>query len=422
MAEEYAAVGESTTLPIAGLMPDAKDALTDPLREGARRLLAEAVEAEVAARIESRAHLVDPTERRQVVRNGHLPERSIQTGIGDLDVKQPRVHDRRPAEQREAFSSAILPPYLRRTRSLEELIPWLYLKGVSAGDFSEALGAILGPDAPGLSATTITRLKAVWEDEYAAWSGRSLAGRRYVYAWADGVHFDIRLEQDRQRILVLMGATAEGKKELIAVADGYRESEQSWKELLLDCKARGLTVEPSLAIGDGALGFWKAVGQVWPSTKAQRCWVHKTSNVLDQMPEAVQSKAKAALHEIYEAETKAAAEKAFDLFVATYEAKYPKATGCPAKDRGASLSFYDFPAEHWRHIRTTDPIESTFATVRLRTAKTKGSGSRTACLRMVFKLMESASKNWRALNGSPRLQAVISGAKFVDGIEVKDAA
>jgi putative transposase len=422
MVEEYAAVGESTTLPIAGPMPATKDVLTDLLREGARRLLAEAVEAEVAAWIDAHAHLKDAAGRRQVVRNGHLPERAIQTGLGDLDVKQPRVHDRRPATEREPFTSAILPPYLRRTRSLEELIPWLYLKGISTGDFSEALQAILGPDAPGLSATTITRLKATWEGEHQAWSKRSLEGKRYVYVWADGVHFNIRLEHDRQCILVLMGATAEGKKELIAVTDGYRESEQSWKELLLDCKARGLTIEPSLAIGDGALGFWKAIGQVWPSTKAQRCWVHKTSNVLDKLPKGSQPKAKAALHEIYEAETKAAAEKAFDLFVATYEAKYPKATECLAKDRESLLAFYDFPAEHWRHIRTTNPIESTFATVRLRTAKTKGSGSRVACLTMVFKLMESASKSWRSLNGSARLQAVISGAKFVDGIEVKAAA
>jgi putative transposase len=422
MAEEYAAVGESTTLPITGPMPAAKDALTDILRDGARRLLAEAVEAEVADWIGSHAHLKDEAGRRQVVRNGHLPGRTIQTGLGDLEVKQPRVHDRRPDDQREHFTSAILPPYLRRTRSLEELIPWPYLKGVSTGDFSEALRAILGPDAPGLSATTVTRLKAIWEGEYEAWSKRSLEGKRYVYVWADGVHFNIRLEQGRQCILVLMGATAEGKKELIAVADGYRESEQSWKELLLDCKARGLEAAPHLAIGDGALGFWKAIAQVWPSTKAQRCWVHKTSNVLDQMPKGVHPKAKAALHEIYEAETRAAAEKAFDLFVATYEAKYPKATGCLAKDREALLAFYDFPAEHWRHIRTTNPIESTFATVRLRTVKTKGCGSRVACLTMVFKLMESASRSWRSLNGSARLRAVISGMKFVDGIEVKDAA
>ena len=422
MAEEYAAVDQSTTLPIAGPTPGTTDVLTDILRDGARRLLAEAVEAEVAAWIEAHAHLKDDAGRRQVVRNGYLPERAIPTGLGDVEVKQPRVHDRRPAGEQEKFTSAILPPYLRRTRSLEELIPWLYLKGVSTGDFAEALQALLGPDAPGLSATTITRLKATWEGEFDAWSKRSLAGKHSVYVWADGVHFDVRLEQDRQCILVLMGATAEGKKELIAVADGYRESEQSWKELLLDCRARGLTVDPALAIGDGALGFWKAVGQVWPSTRPQRCWVHKTSNVLDKLPKGVQPKAKAALHAIDEAEGRGAAEKAFDLFVATYEAKYPKAVECLTKDRGPLLTFDDFPAEHWRHIRTTDPIESTFATVRLRTVKTKGSGSRVACLTMVFKLMEAASKRWRSLNGSARLQAVASGAQFVDGIEVKDAA
>ena len=296
------------------------------------------------------------------------------------------------------------------------------VKGVSTGDFSEALGALLGSDAPGLSATTVTRLKAVWEVEFDAWSKRSLAGKQYVYVWADGVHFNIRLEQDRQCILVLTGATADGKKELIAITDGYRESEQSWKELLLDVKARGLEVEPSLAIGDGVLGFWKALRQVWSNTQEQRCWVHKTANVLDKLPKGTQPKAKAALHEIYEAETKANAEKAFDLFVKTYEAKYPKAVECLVKDRGLLLTFYDFPAEHWRHIRTTNPIESTFSTVRLPTVKTKGSGSRIACLTMVFKLMESASRSWRLLNGSTHLQAVISGAKFVDGIEVKDAA
>jgi putative transposase len=422
MAEEYAAVDQSTTLPIAGRTPGSQDVLTDLLRDGARRLLAEAVEAEVLAWIDAHAHLKGQDGRRQVVRNGHLPERTIQTGLGDVEIKQPRVHDRRHADERERFSSALLPPYLKRTKSLDELIPWLYLKGVSTGDFSEALGALLGPDAPGLSATTITRLKATWEGEYDAWSKRSLVGKRYVYVWADGVHFNIRLEQDRQCILVLMGATADGCKELIAVADGYRESEQSWKELLLDVKARGLEVDPALAIGDGALGFWKAIGQVWPSTRGQRCWVHKTSNILDKLPQGVQPKAKAALHAIYEAEARAEAERAFDLFVATYEAKYPKATECLAKDRGALLAFYDFPAEHWRHIRTTNPIESTFATVRLRTVKTKGSGSRVACLTMVFKLMESASKRWRSLNGSARLKAVIAGAKFVDGIEVKDAA
>ena len=271
---------EIRTVPLA----TGQDVLTDLLRDGARRLPAQAIEAEVASWIDEHAHLVDDQGRRQVVRNGHLPGRAIQTGIGAVEVQQPRVRDRRPADQREAFTSAILPPYLRKTRSLEGLLPWLYLKGVSTGDFSEALQAILGPDAPGLSATTITRLKAAWEGEFAAWNKRSLAGKHYVYVWADGVHFNIRLEGGRQCILVPMGATAEGKKELIAIADGYRESEQSWKELLLDCKARGLEVGPHLAIGDGALGFWKAIRQIWDTTKEQRCWVHKTANVPDKMP------------------------------------------------------------------------------------------------------------------------------------------
>jgi putative transposase len=422
VAEEYAAVDQSTTPPNLVAPAPPSDPLTDLLREGARSLLAQAIEAEVAAWIEAHAHIRDDAGRQQVVRNGHHPERTIQTGLGDIEVKQPRVLDRRHPGQRERFAPAVLPPYLRRTKSVEELIPWLYLKGVSTGDFSEALTALLGPDAPGLSATTVTRLKASWAAEYDAWSKRSLAGKRYVYVWADGVHFNIRLEEGRQCILVLMGATADGRKELIAVADGYRESEQSWKELLLDVKARGVEVEPSLAVGDGALGFWKAIRQVWPSTRGQRCWVHKSANVLDKLPKGVQPKAKAALHDIYEAETRAKAEKAFDLFVSTYGAKYPKAVECLTKDREALLAFYDFPAEHWRHIRTTNPIESTFATVRLRHDKTKGSGSRVACLAMVFKLMESASRKWRSLNGSPRLQAVIAGARFVDGIEVRDAA
>ncbi|MBV8381838.1 MAG: IS256 family transposase [Planctomycetaceae bacterium] len=394
-----------------------QDVLTELLRDGARRMLAEAIEAEVSAWIDARAHLKDASGRRQVVRNGYLPERTIQTGIGEIEVRQPRVQDRRPPERREKFTSAVLPPDLRRTKSLDELIPWLYLKGISTGDFSEALGAVLGPDAPNLSATTITRLKAVWEQEHEAWSKRSLAGKHYVSVWADGVHFNIRLEEGRQCLLVLMGATAEGKKELIALADGYRESEQSWKELLLDCKARGLEIEPHLAIGDGALGFWKAMRQVWDTTREQRCWVHKTANVLDKLPKGSQPKAKRMLHDISQAECRKEAEKAFDLFVATYEAKYPKATECLVKDRAVLLTFYDFPAEHWLHIRTTNPIESVFSTVRLRHDKTKGSGSRSACLTMVSKLMGSASKGWRALNGSKRLPEVIRGEVFIDGVK-----
>src|SRR3954452_22986418 len=421
-AEEYPAMSQSTTkIRIVPLAPS-QDVLTDLLRDGARRMLAQAIEAEVATWIDAHAQLTDQTGRQQVVRNGHLPERTIQTGIGHVEVKQPRVRDRRPADERESFTSAILPPYLRKTRSLEGLIPWLYLKGVSTGDFAEALQAILGPNAPGLSAATVTRLKAAWEAEHEAWSKRSLKGKHYVYVWADGVHFNIRVEGGRKCILVLMGATAEGKKELIALADGYRESEQSWKELLLDCKARGLEVEPSLAIGDGALGFWKAMRQVWDTTKEQRCWVHKMANILDKLPKGGQPKAKAALHEIYGAATKAEAEKAFDLFVTTYRAKYPKATECLEKDKGVLLAFYDFPAEHWVHIRTTNPIESVFSTVRLRHDKTKGSGTRTACLTMVFKLMESASKGWRSLNGSPLLAEVVRGTKFIDGIREKPAA
>jgi putative transposase len=421
-AEEYPAMSQSTTEIRIVPLSSSQDVLTDLLRDGARRLLAQAVEAEVAAWIDDHAHLKDDQGRRQVVRNGHLPERAIQTGIGAVEVEQPRVRDRRPADQREAFTSAILPPYLRKTRSLEGLLPWLYLKGISTGDFSEALQAILGPDAPGLSATTITRLKASWEDEFATWNKRSLAGKHYVYVWADGVHFNIRLEGGRQCIPVLMGATAEGKKELIAIGDGYRESDPSWRELLLDVKARGLEVEPSLAIGDGALGFWKAMRQVWDTTKEQRCWVHKMANVLDKMPQGVQPKAKAALHEIYGAETRAGAEQAFDLFVKTYQAKYPKATECLEKDQGVLLAFSDFPAEHWVHMRTTNPIESVFSTVRLRHDKTKGSGSRVACLTMVFKLMESASKGWRSLNGSPLLVEVVKGTVFKDGIREKPAA
>jgi transposase-like protein len=355
--------------------------------------------------------------RRQVVRNGHLPKRTITTGIGPIEVRQPRVHDRRPADEAEPFSSKILPPYLRKTKSVEELIPWLYLKGVSTGDFSEALTALLGPDAPGLSATTVTRLKQVWEDEQQAWSRRSLTDKEYVYVWADGVHFNIRLEEDRQCILVLMGATADGRKELIAISDGFRESEQSWKELLLDVKARGLTIAPKLATGDGALGFWKALKQVFPTAREQRCWVHKTANVLDKLPKRLQPTAKEKLHEIWMAEKRTDAEQAFDLFLETYQAKYPKATECLSKDRTELLTFYDFPAEHWIHVRTTNPIESTFATVRLRHRKTKGNGSRTACLAMVFKLMQSAEKKWRLLNGAKLLPDVIQGIKFEDGIK-----
>lgn len=400
-----------------------RDALSEILKQGAQQMLAQAIEAEVAEWIDAHAGATDASGRRQVVRNGYLPSRKIVTALGEIPVRQPRVHDRRPEDEREKFTSKILPPYLRKARSIEELIPFLYLKGISTGDMNEALQSLLGPDCPGLSATTVTRLKAVWEQEYDQWSKRSLEGKQYVYVWADGIHTNIRLEEDRQCILVLMGATEDGKKELIAMTDGHRESAESWRELLLDVKRRGLTVEPKLAIGDGALGFWKALFEVFPNVREQRCWVHKTANVLDKLPKGKQPKAKAMIHDIWMAETKEEANQAFDAFIETYEAKYPKATECLAKDRDALLTFYDFPAEHWRHLRTTNPIESTFATIRLRHRRTKGSGSRTASLTMMFKLAESASKRWRLLNGSQLLPIVLQGTPFQDGIQVaQDAA
>jgi len=406
------------------------DVLTGILRNGAQRLLGQAIEAEVQVWLESHKYIVDENGHRQVVGNGRLPARTIITGVGPVEVSQRRVHDRRivgvsdhgepiDAEGQiiERFSSKILPPYLRKTKSIEELIPWLYLKGVSTGDFTEALQALLGEDAPGLSAATITRLIGAWQKDFTAWSTRSLEGKQYVYFWVDGVHFNIRLEEDRQCILVIMGATAEGEKELIALADGFRESEQSWLQLLLDCKQRGLTIDPKLAVADGALGFWKALPQVYPTTREQRCWVHKTANVLDKMHKRVQGKAKEMLHAIWMAPTRAEGHKAFDAFAEMFEAKYPAAVECLKKDREVLLAFYDFPAEHWIHIRTTNPIESTFATVRLRHRKTKGSGSRVACLTMVFKLMESASKTWRALNGSALVRDVVAGVQFADGVK-----
>lgn len=422
LPKEYATMQESSIDRFIVPVPESRDVLTEIARAGAQKMIADMIQQEVEDWLAQRASLRDEQGRRQVVRNGYLPKREIQTGVGPVQVHQPRVRDHRGPDQAEPFTSKILPPYLRKTKSIEELIPWLYLKGVSTGDFSEALKALLGPDAPGLSATTIVRLKRVWEDEFQEWNKRSLKGKEYVYVWADGVHFNIRLEEDRQCILVLMGATAEGKKELIAVVDGFRESEQSWKGLLLDVKARGMVTGPKVAVGDGALGFWKALKQVWPSTREQRCWVHKTANILDNLPKRLQPEAKQKLHEIWMADTRENAEKAFDLFVATYQAKYPKAVQCLVKDRKVLLTFYDFPAEHWIHLRTTNPIESTFATVRLRTKKTKGSGSRTACLTMVYKLMESASKRWRLLNGSQVLLEVLKGTIFIDGIIAQQAA
>jgi len=401
---------------------EARDVLSAILHHGAQQMLAAAIENEVDEYIAAHADQRDANGYRMVVRNGHAPARSILTGLGPVEAARPRVNDKRVDAEgnRIRFTSAILPPYLRRTKSVEQLVPWLYLKGISTGDFPEALQALLGPSAEGLSATNVCRLKRVWEEEWKDWSGRDLGDKRYVYVWADGIHFNIRLGDEANRkqcILVLMGATADGTKELIGIADGYRESEQSWSELLTELRSRGLVISPKLAVADGALGFWAACRKVWPDTREQRCWVHKTANVLNKLPKSIQPKAKAMLHEIWQAETKATAERAFKLFVTTFEAKYPKAADCLTKDREVLLTFYDFPAEHWIHLRTTNPIESTFATVRLRHRRTKGSGSRTACLTMVFKLALAAEKNWRRLNGSALLPDVIRGVRFVDGIK-----
>lgn len=395
-----------------------KDVLSEVLREGAQQMLAKAIRDEAAAYVEEHADERDGDDRRLVARNGYKKQRTIETGVGSLDIKQPRVNDRRVDEhgQRFRFTSKILPPYLRRTKSIDELIPWLYLKGISTGDFSECLQHLVGADSAGLSPTTVVRLKETWTKEQQEWSRRSLEDNRYVYIWADGIHFNIRLEEHRQCILVVLGATADGKKELLAIADGYRESAQSWKEVLLDLQARGFEKPPKLAVGDGALGFWKAMAEVFADTPGQRCWVHKTANILGKLPKNKQVVAKEDLQQIWMAETRANANKAFDLFVKKYEAKYPKAVACLVKDREQLLVFYDFPAEHWKHLRTTNPIESIFATVRLRHRRTKGSGSRSACFAMVFKLVQSASKKWRRLTGHALITDVIHGVQFKDGI------
>jgi len=392
-----------------------EDALTEVLHSGARRLLSEAVEVEVEEFLAGYRDVLDSQGRRLIVRNGYHREREVQTGIGGVKVKAPRVRDQRCSTDRIHFTSRILPPYLRKTRSLEELIPWLYLKGISTGDFTESLSALLGPDAPGLSPSTVSRLKEVWKDEYSKWSKRSLKGKRYVYFWVDGIYLPVRLEHEKQCLLVIIGATDDGKKELLALEDGYRESEQSWKEVLLDLKSRGLEGGPKLAVGYGSLGFWSALPKVYSKTRKQRCWVHKTANVLNKLPKSAQGKAKDSLHDIWMAETKENAGKAFDLFVKTYEAKYPKAAECLKKDSEALLAFYDFPAEHWKHIRTTNPIESVFSSVKMRTRKTRGCLSRTTALTMAFRLMLSAQKRWQKLNGSNLLAEVIRGVKFVDG-------
>lgn len=394
------------------------DGLTELLRSGARRLIAEAVEAELGGFLAEYSADKDAEGRRAVVRNGYLPERELQTGIGAVTIKVPKVRDRKGTGIQ--FRSRLLPPYLRRTKSMEELIPWLYLKGVSTGDFQEALAALLGKQANGLSAGSISRLKAQWVEEHGRWSRRALQSKRYVYLWADGVYFNIRADASKQCILVIIGVDEQGHKEFVAIEDGYRESEQSWLELLMGLKARGLENAPQLAVGDGALGFWKALSKVYGETRHQRCWVHKTANVLNALPKSQQDKAKGGLHEIWMAATREDAHTAFDAFVAAYEGKYPKAADCLRKDRDALLAFYDFPAPHWQHIRTSNPIESTFATVRLRTAKTRGCVSRQSILSLVYKLGVSAEKRWRRLRGFKHLADVAQGVKFIDGVRANE--
>jgi len=396
------------------------DPLTDVLRAGARRLLAQAVELEADAFLAGMRDLKLPDGRDRLVRHGHGPERMIQTGIGPVAVSRVKIRDRgaTTAAERVRFSSSILPKWARRTRSLDALLPVLYLRGISTGDFQEALAALLGRDAPNLSPSVIARLTAEWQAEYEHWQRRDLSARRYVYVWADGVYLQARMEDHAECMLVLIGATPEGKKELVGFQVGVRESAQSWRELLLEMKRRGLTVAPEIAVGDGALGFWKALDELYPGTRHQRCWLHKTGNVLNKVPKSVQDTMKADLREIHGAPTRAAAEAAMAIFVAKYGAKYPRAAECLTKDRDALLAFYDLPAEHWDHLRTTNPIESVFATVRHRTVRTKGSLSPTTARLMVFKLVVAASKTWRRLKGENQLPKVVAGVTFQDGTEV----
>ena len=386
-------------------------------REGARKMLQLALENEVEEFIQKHSNLTDEDGRNVVAKNGYMPQRDIVTGMGPLTMKQPRIDDRnlKDYNRYDRFTSNILPRYLRRIPSIDNLIPALYLKGISTNDFPTALSAILGEKAAGLSAINIVRLKNCWEEDYLQWKSRDLRGKNYVYFWADGVYFNVRLEDNRSCILVIMGADKHGNKELVAVQDGFRESKLSWREMLLDLKQRSLSFAPKLATGDGGLGFWAAIDEVFPETRRQRCWVHKTVNILDKMPKSIQAKAKSMIHEMYMAATKEDALKAYDHFIQSFEPKYPKAVECLKKDKEDLFTFYDFPATHWIHIRTTNPIESTFATVRLRTVKTKGCGSRIATLTMVFKLTMEAAKTWKKLKGHQLILLVLENKKFVDG-------
>jgi transposase-like protein len=399
------------------------DPLTEVAREGARRMLATVIVAEADAFVALWKDVKLPDGRDRVVRHGHGPQRMIQTGVGPVAVRRAKVRDRGEVGTAEKirFTSSILPKWARRTKSLDALLPILYLRGISTGDFQEALSALLGKDAPNLSPAVIRRLTAEWQVDYEAWQKRDLSARRYVYVWADGVYLQARMEAAAECMLVIIGATPEGKKELVGFQTGVRESTQSWRELLIDIKRRGLEIAPDLAIGDGGLGFWKAIDEVFPATRHQRCWVHKTANVLNKVALSVQVNMKVDLREIYGAPTRAAAEAAIDLFADKYGAKYPKATECLSKDREALLAFFDFPAEHWDHLRTSNPIESVFATVRHRTVRTKGSLSPTTARLMVFKIVQAAAKTWRRLKGENQLPKIVRGVKFQNGVEVVEA-
>jgi putative transposase len=403
--------------------PDAiDDPLTEVLRAGARQLLAQAVELEAAAFLAARDDLRLPDGRPRLVRHGHGPERQIQTGIGPVPVARVKVRDRgaSSASERVRFSSAILPRWARRTKSLDALLPVLYLRGISTGDFQEALAALLGKDAPNLSPAVVSRLTAEWQAEYERWQARDLSARHYVYVWADGVYLQARMEDHAECMLVVIGATPEGRKELVGFQVGIRESAQSWRELLIEVKRRGLAIAPEIAVGDGALGFWKALDEVWPGTRHQRCWVHKTANVLNKAPKSVQPGMKADLREIHSAPDRAAAAKAITVFTEKYGTKYAKAVECLTKDNETLLAFFDFPAEHWDHLRTSNPIESVFATVRHRTVRTRGSLSPTTARLMVFKLVMAAAMTWRRLKGENQLPKVVAGVRFRDGTEVID--
>ena len=403
--------------------PETMGVLEALVREGARKMLQAALEAEIEEHVLRFKHLVDEEGKRLVVRNGVMPERTVLTGAGPIPITRPRVDDRAlSARGEQRFTSRILPPFMRRAASIDTLVPVLYLKGISSDDFPMALEAILGPQAKGLSASTVVRLKEIWTEEYEEWTKRDLTGKRYVYVWADGVYCNARLEDERACLLVVMGVDSFGNKELLAVSDGYRESTQSWKEILLDLRSRGLEKAPALAVCDGALGFQAAAAEVWPETRIQRCWFHKTGNVVDKLPQSLQAKATGMLHDQYLAPTREDALKAFDLFVNSFGDKYPKAVECLVKDKDDLFAFYDFPAAHWLHLRTTNPIESTFATVRLRHRRTKGKGTRKATLAMVYKLCREAEQGWRKLDGFKLIPLVEAGIKFVNGERVDEAA